>query len=661
MLKVKRVRGRRFLSIGDDAVEIDYAALGPVVHIRGLNRDAGAGGSNGSGKSALLEMIMYGLTGKLLKGLNHKEVVNANYRGGMELDIEFHLPGVGECLIERRRDSPTKGSTVFTANGKKYDLGLAETQAEIQKHTGLTYEALANVAFFGQHNKYAFLSCESEIKRRIVETMLGLEKYGKRHKLAKDRRKDLEKEISKNARSYEDWHGIAEVSTRRMEQARIQAKAWREKHERDMSAIKRQIEDAERTLAESDAGRRQAEYDAAQADLAAVQAKLNGLEATRAKLEDIAAANEESAHQALKKVQAAYVAHQEAARVVADIERRIKEAKDSIEQARGIGEGVVCRNCRQVVSAEGQEHFCRDQQALIESLEAELEARAIEERNAFTNLEYEEEGQIGINKKASLIKEKRTQLAAAIRQGQAAQARLSAIRAPDANGELIVAKERIASLRGKLESLEAEADIGNPHETAVFEAEREASEAQAQADDYKELVQGQEAMLPYYDYWIHGFGDDGIRSMVIDDILPPLNRRVEYWMQILMDGRLSLTFKTSKLSEVLERRPSDGNQFVHAALSGGEHQRIDLGLSQSFAHIMGMSVGNIPSIIALDEVAAHVDREGVRAVYRMITELAKDRQVLVITHDPDLQDLLAEADQIVVEKKQGVTRLVSGG
>lgn len=661
MLKIKRVRGRRFLSIGDEPVEIDFESLGPVVHIRGVNKDAGEGGSNGAGKSTLLEMIMYGLTGKLLKGLNHKEAINARFKGGMELDLDFDLSGVGPCTIRRRRDSATKGSLIFTAGGREYDLGLTETQNEIQRATGITYEALANVSFFGQHNRFAFLSCDAENKRKIIETLLGLEKYGKRQKLAKDRRKDLDKEIARNAKSYEEWHGIAESSSRRLAQAKAQAKAWAEKTERDKASLRQQIKAAEAQLASSDAGRRQAEYEEAQAELEVVRSKLAGYDGTREKLEGYAAENEAKLAEAMRKVHAAHVVHQDAQRALSDLERRIREAKDAIAAAERMEEGVVCRSCRQVVQREGQKHFCEDQAAMAAQLEADLEKVGMDERNAMTNLEYEEGNQIGLEKTAGLIKERRAKLAATVRQEQAREAQLAAVRPPDADRELVAARERIAGLRGRLEALEAEEDIGNPHEEAVAAAEREAAEADAQALEYRELIQGQEAMLPYYDYWIHGFGDEGIRSMVIEGVLPPLNKRIDYWMHILMEGRFSLEFKTAKLVEDLQRRPPDGNPFVHNAMSGGEHQRIDLGLSQAFAHVTGMSAGNVLSVVALDEVAANVDREGVRAVYRMINELSRDRQVLVITHDPDLQDLLAEADQLVVEKKDGITRLLRSG
>jgi ABC-type Mn2+/Zn2+ transport system ATPase subunit len=59
----------------------------------------------------------------------------------------------------------------------------------------------------------------------------------------------------------------------------------------------------------------------------------------------------------------------------------------------------------------------------------------------------------------------------------------------------------------------------------------------------------------------------------------------------------------------------------------------------------------------LDEVATNVDRPGVHCLFAMISELSRDRQVFVISHDPDLQQLLQGADTLVVERQNGFSRL----
>ena len=81
--------------------------------------------------------------------------------------------------------------------------------------------------------------------------------------------------------------------------------------------------------------------------------------------------------------------------------------------------------------------------------------------------------------------------------------------------------------------------------------------------------------------------------------------------------------------------------------------RIDLAISQAFAYLMMLSSGTCPSLVALDEVVTYQDRPGVHCIYSMICELARDRQVIIISHDADLLQMLDACDTITVERRDG--------
>lgn len=68
---------------------------------------------------------------------------------------------------------------------------------------------------------------------------------------------------------------------------------------------------------------------------------------------------------------------------------------------------------------------------------------------------------------------------------------------------------------------------------------------------------------------------------------------------------------------------------------------------------MMLSSGTCPSIVALDEVVTYQDRPGVHCIYSMICELARDRQVIVISHDQDLLQTMDGCDTITVIRKDG--------
>ena len=64
------------------------------------------------------------------------------------------------------------------------------------------------------------------------------------------------------------------------------------------------------------------------------------------------------------------------------------------------------------------------------------------------------------------------------------------------------------------------------------------------------------------------------------------------------------------------------------------------------------------SVVFLDEVSTNIDEAGVEGIYRMICELAKDKQVFVIDHNQNLLSMLEGCDTINLEMKNEITKKI---
>jgi DNA repair exonuclease SbcCD ATPase subunit len=230
--------------------------------------------------------------------------------------------------------------------------------------------------------------------------------------------------------------------------------------------------------------------------------------------------------------------------------------------------------------------------------------------------------------------------------------RLEAVKEPAIGMAETLLNEQKLAILSQIELKEIEIAAGDPYGEMHHELVNDKDESQKKAGDIRADITVKEAKIPYYSYWIKGFGDNGIRSFIIDGIIPALNTRINYWLQFLIDNQIKLTFNND-LDETIETNPPDGDPFVYNGLSGGEHVRIDLAISQAFAHMLMLSAKTCPSLVCLDETSTNLDRNGIYAVYNMIVELSRDRQVIVITHDQELLNMLEGADTITVEKKNG--------
>jgi ABC-type multidrug transport system ATPase subunit len=93
-------------------------------------------------------------------------------------------------------------------------------------------------------------------------------------------------------------------------------------------------------------------------------------------------------------------------------------------------------------------------------------------------------------------------------------------------------------------------------------------------------------------------------------------------------------------------------------MSKGEQRRLNLAISQAFAHVMMLNSGSSPSVVFLDEVASNIDSTGIQSIYNMIMELSKHKQIFITTHDQNLLELLNGCDVINLVKENNFTKLV---
>jgi DNA repair exonuclease SbcCD ATPase subunit len=161
------------------------------------------------------------------------------------------------------------------------------------------------------------------------------------------------------------------------------------------------------------------------------------------------------------------------------------------------------------------------------------------------------------------------------------------------------------------------------------------------------------AKIPYLNFWLDAFGDKGVRKFVVDQILPLLNNSVENMLSILIDGNLSLKFDNEFNEEI--KKSTDDVPIIYDLLSNGQKRRINLAVSQAFAHVRELNSGSTPNIIFLDEISINMDSQGNNAIYRLIRNIAKNKKVFITTHDQELLQLLSGASELKLRMENGIS------
>ena len=318
-------------------------------------------------------------------------------------------------------------------------------------------------------------------------------------------------------------------------------------------------------------------------------------------------------------------------------------------------EGATCKFCLGKVSKENYNKYTEQLLENIGSLQTEMGSDNEKKDGLSSKLKALAGTLSKISDGISSAKDNLSKSSRELSEKRKELAELNKVEKPqgkDIKNQLIT--QQMEGLNEQVSAKKKEMKGDTPFKKIIDELAEEIETRESEFNSKNKELDELEKQLPYYEFWSVAFGDSGIRKFIIDGIIPALNSRVAYWLQFLIDGKISLEFN-NELEEKIERNPSDGDPFVYYAMSGGERRRLNLAVSQAFAHVMMLSSGMYPSLVFLDEVTTNIDQIGVVGVYNMILELDKDRQVFITTHDQNLLEMLDGCELISLEKRKGFT------
>tara|TARA_R110000737_G_scaffold353140_2_gene402589 strand:- start:1717 stop:3276 length:1560 start_codon:yes stop_codon:yes gene_type:complete len=164
-MKVNKIEINNFYSIKN--MTLDFDQFKGLVLLEGKNLDVG--GSNGSGKSSILDAVVWGLFGRTVRKSTEEALVNNQTK--KKLSVTVYLEG-GTVITRSKR--PTKLTFIYQGEDRTQDKALA-TQREIERLLDVNYKVFLASTIFGQENNVDFISSSADDKRTIIRNFLDLE------------------------------------------------------------------------------------------------------------------------------------------------------------------------------------------------------------------------------------------------------------------------------------------------------------------------------------------------------------------------------------------------------------------------------------------------------------------------------------------------------
>lgn len=206
----------------------------------------------------------------------------------------------------------------------------------------------------------------------------------------------------------------------------------------------------------------------------------------------------------------------------------------------------------------------------------------------------------------------------------------------------------------------------NPYFKMIDKYKEEQSKCTEEISELEEGIQDKLDEKQCLQFWQQAYSNQGIKSLILDDITPFLNRRVNKYLNKLAAGHIEVKFNTQttlKSGEVREKfsieinNQDGGSEYI--ANSAGEKKRVDLSINLALQDLVAARSNKSLNISIFDEIFDALDESGIESVIELLQELSQEKSsIFVISHNPHLQSMFSNT--ITVVKKDGFSTILEG-
>jgi DNA repair exonuclease SbcCD ATPase subunit len=193
--------------------------------------------------------------------------------------------------------------------------------------------------------------------------------------------------------------------------------------------------------------------------------------------------------------------------------------------------------------------------------------------------------------------------------------------------------QTINRLQTHIQSLES--DLVGPESADLEQAKVDLSEFEESKSNFLEQKMKYSEEFSYNSVIVEMLKDTGIKTKIIKQYLPVMNKLVNQYLQILdffVHFHLDESFQ-----EVIRSRHRD--EFTYDSFSEGEKQRIDLALLFTWRQVAKMKNSVATNLLLLDETFdSSLDHDGVENLLKILYTLGDDTNVFVISHKGEILD-----------------------
>ena len=685
-----RINFKNFQCYDDAELDFDFSSA-LIIGERDDNPEV----SNGAGKSAIFNAIGYALYGQS----QHKTADGIIKRGKDLCEVEFvfeHDDKKYRILRTRNRRFGKPECAFFEIQLDGTELSLngdtsTETSKKIQSITRSTYETFVNSSYFKQNSISDFVYGTVATRQKIIGSVLDMDRWNRRHKLAKKRLDFCKIEVGKVEFSLSGTETVlvdlANVKNELVEASNLSLNlnleekrlldeiGVLEKKVTSLTGQEAQLNDYHEVVTKYETATERKDYLAR-----TVAGKTSEIDSLTVKisrsLESVlrldAQVSEISTHLEIKD-------H-------IDIEYMEKEFTSKQtnlgwfkKQVSGWTPRGVCVCCEKtweehadkVLEFESNQEDMRSLETEVSSLGEKLEvARASVRKVKQAELEIEKYSsrKVGLQNTNEIneLKKKSTEneLVLFVEQLEDITQRVDSLSLRIESMQEIAdstSYEEIRSLlkakKTRFQELLEDKNQNSYLVGGLTQKVEELTEKNTERLSSEEALKGLNKAYVVAEAVYRAFGRSGIQAIIIDNVMEELTKVVNEWLHEFCYEPTYIKFLTQKKDgkgswkETLDIEvitPSGKSEIE--ALSGGESFKVAFAIRLGLSQLSARRMGGETQVLLLDEVSTSLDQQGLDLFVSIIRKIEQQIKVMVITHDEKLKD---EFSHIICAKRTG--------
>jgi DNA repair exonuclease SbcCD ATPase subunit len=184
MIRFKTVRWKNFLSTGNQWTQIDFEKNDTTLII----------GTNGAGKSTVLDALTFSLFNKPFRKINKPQLVNSTNEKDCKVEIEFDvgtrqykvIRGIKPSIFEIWVDGKMLNQDAAASDQQKY------LENNILK---LNYKSFTQIVILGSSTFVPFMQLPANSRREVIEDLLDIRIFSAMNGIIKDKIRSNREEI----------------------------------------------------------------------------------------------------------------------------------------------------------------------------------------------------------------------------------------------------------------------------------------------------------------------------------------------------------------------------------------------------------------------------------------------------------------------------------